>query len=98
MEKIKATSQVALANLGIAKRRFDLVHVDGSYRASVVYSDALLSWGLLNSKGIMIFDDCGWRGRDERDRQKLGIDAFLPNVINEYAVVAYGWQMIIQKL
>jgi FkbM family methyltransferase len=99
LEKIKTTSQAALANLGIAKRRFDLVYVDGSHRASDVYTDAVLSWSLLNRKGLMIFDDYDYPlGREERDRPKSGIDAFLSNFINEYAVVAHGYQMIIRKL
>jgi hypothetical protein len=99
VEKIKTTSQAALAILGIAKRRFDLVYVDGSHRAGDVYADAVLSWPLLNKKGLLIFDDYGWpHGRDERDRPKLGIDAFLWNFVNEYAIVSRGYQVIARKI
>jgi predicted O-methyltransferase YrrM len=99
VEKIKATSHTALADLGITRRRFDLVYIDGSHRASDVYSDAVLSWALLNRGGCVIFDDYDWPlGEDERDRPKLGIDAFLSSFLNQYAPVARGYQMIIRKL
>jgi predicted O-methyltransferase YrrM len=99
VEKIKAASHTALANLGIARRRFDLVYIDGSHRASDVYSDAVLSWALLNRGGLVIFDDYGWpMGADEQDRPKLGIDVFLSSFLTQYALVARGYQMIVRKL
>jgi hypothetical protein len=99
VDKIKAASHKALAILGTDRRRFDLVYVDGSHRASDVYSDAVLSWALLNRGGLVIFDDYGWPlGEDERDRPKLGIDAFLSSFAHQYAPVAHGYQMIIRKL
>jgi Methyltransferase domain len=99
VEKIKAASHTALADLGIARRRFDLVYIDGSHRASDVYSDAVLSWALLNRNGVAIFDDYGWTlGTDEEDRPKLGIDVFLLSFLSQYAIVARGYQIIIRKL
>jgi hypothetical protein len=42
VEKIKARSHVALIDLGIARRRFDLVYVDGSHHTRDVYGDGVL--------------------------------------------------------
>ena len=99
VEKIKADSHKALGELGIARRRFDLVYVDGSHRASDVYADAVLSWPMLSRRGILIFDDYEWpHGRDEQDRPKLGIDTFLWNFLNQYTVRSRGYQIAIQKL
>jgi len=98
VEKIKATSVAALAGLGIAKRRFDLVYIDGSHRASDVYADAVLSWSLLNKAGFVIFDDYVYAlGTDEHDRPKLGIDSFLYHFLTQYVPVAGGHQLIVQK-
>jgi hypothetical protein len=99
MEKIKATSSNALANLGVARRRFDLVYIDGSHQAKDVYADAVLTWSLLNRKGYLIFDDYEWlEAPDEYSRPKLGIDAFLWAMISQYAIIFRGYQLILQKL
>jgi predicted O-methyltransferase YrrM len=99
VQKIKAASHTALADLGIARRRFDVVYIDGSHRASDVYSDAVLSWSLLNKGGFVIFDDYAWpMGQDENDRPKLGIDVFLANILTQYAPIGRGYQLIIRKL
>jgi hypothetical protein len=43
LEKIKAPSAVALAELGIDGRRFEIAYMDGSHRAADVYSDGVLA-------------------------------------------------------
>jgi hypothetical protein len=99
VEKIKAASSTALADLGIAKRRYDLIYVDGSHRAADVYADAVLAWSLLNRRGAVIFDDYEWpHATDARDGPKLGIDSFLWNFINQYAVIFRGYQLVVQKV
>jgi hypothetical protein len=99
VEKIKASSHAALVDLGLTKRRFDLVYVDGGHRAGDVYGDAILSWPLLNRRGIMIFDDYEWpHAPNERERPKMGVDAFLWNFMNQYSLVFRGYQLIVQKI
>jgi hypothetical protein len=41
---------------------FDLIDVDGSHLAADVLQDAVLSFHLLRSAGLPIFDDCLWIG------------------------------------
>lgn len=98
LEKIKAASAAALADLAIASRRFDVVYVDGSHRAPDVYSDGALAWTMLEPGGVMIFDDYEWHDMpDARDRPKLGIDAFLAAIPGQYREILRHYQMIIGK-
>ena len=78
VEKIKGPSGDVLPQLGVASRRFDLVYVDGSHLAADVYGDGVLAWPMVAPSGIVIFDDYEFDEiKDESERPKLGIDAFL---------------------
>jgi hypothetical protein len=104
LEKIKAQSHAALIDLGIARRRFDLMYIDGSHRTADVYGDAMLSYSLLNRKGFVIFDDYNkWDEEtglkwDEETAVKVAVDAFCWNFMNECRVVHRGYQLIVQKI
>jgi predicted O-methyltransferase YrrM len=95
IEKIKARSHVALIDLGLARRRFDLVYVDGGHEVRDAYGDAVLSWSLLTRKGFVIFDDYEW---DKGTGVKVAADAFCWNFINECIVVHRGYQLIVRKV
>ena len=78
VEKIKGPSTDVLPQLGIASRRFDIVYVDGSHLPADVYSDGALAWPMVARAGIVIFDDYEFDEiKDESERTKRGIDAFL---------------------
>jgi predicted O-methyltransferase YrrM len=98
LEKIKALSALALGELGIAGRRFDIVYVDGSHRATDVYVDGSLAWPMVVPGGLLLFDDYGWNIMpDEHARPKLGIDAFLAACAGQYHEILRGYQIIIAK-
>jgi predicted O-methyltransferase YrrM len=98
VEKIKAPSTTALAQLGVARRRFDLAYIDGSHLAADVYSDATLTWPLMVRGGLVIFDDYLWTDMpDPLDRPKPGIDAFLKAIEGEYRIVLDDYQVAIVK-
>jgi hypothetical protein len=59
--KIKGRSSMALAQLSINLRQFDLVYIDGSHNSADVLSDAVLTWPMVSTNGIVIFDDYEWR-------------------------------------
>jgi predicted O-methyltransferase YrrM len=99
LEKIKAPSAAALAELGIDGRRFDIAYMDGSHRAADVYSDGVLAWPMLVPGGVMIFDDYEWAYMPEpRSNPKLGIDAFLKAFEGRYRIVHHGFQVAVEKL
>ncbi|HEY9725962.1 MAG TPA: class I SAM-dependent methyltransferase [Chroococcales cyanobacterium] len=53
--KIQGLSQEVLRKLPL--NSFDIIYIDGSHLASDVLEDAVLSWRLLKTEGIIIFDD-----------------------------------------
>ncbi|MBD0390730.1 MAG: class I SAM-dependent methyltransferase, partial [Nostoc sp. C3-bin3] len=55
VKKIKGVSQEVLRLLPI--NSYNLVYIDGSHLASDVLEDAVLSWRLVKTGGIIIFDD-----------------------------------------
>jgi predicted O-methyltransferase YrrM len=99
IEKIKGSSATVLPQLAIAGRRFDLAYIDASHLAADVYRDAALTWPLMAPGGLMLFDDYEWDGMDgERERPKLGVDAFLAAIAAGYREVHRGYQIAIAKL
>jgi hypothetical protein len=63
-----------------------------------VLSDAVMAWALLESGGILIFDDYLWTGlATEQDRPRFAIDSFLACFLGQYDEVYRGYQMIIHK-
>jgi len=99
VEKIKGSSATALPALGISGRRFDLAYIDGSHMAADVYGDAVLTWPMIKSGGIVIFDDYEWDLMTvELERPKFGIDAFLAAFSGHYKEIHRGYQIMIAKL
>ena len=99
IEKLKGPSAAVLPQLGIASRRFDVAYIDGSHRAADVYSDAALCWPMVARRGIVIFDDYEFDQMEEEiERPKLGIDAFLAAIDDQYRLIHKGYQVAIVKL
>ena len=99
VEKIKGSSTVILPTFGISGRRFDLAYVDGSHMAADVYSDALLTWPMIEPGGIVIFDDYEWDLMNNgRERPSLGIDTLLAAVKGQYRELRRAYQLVIAKV
>ncbi len=95
--KYKGTSDSYLLS---SKTLFDFIYIDGDHTAKGVYSDALLSFPLLKSGGIMAFDDYLWK-HDTKNIElepKMGIDKFLENHKNQVKVLFIGYQVWIEKV
>ena len=102
----KCLSHHALARL-IAEGReghFDLIYVDGSHQAPDVLADAVLSFKLLRSGGILIFDDYLWEeplpgGTDPLRCPKPAIDAFVNLHIRQLLILpAPLGQLYVRKI
>jgi predicted O-methyltransferase YrrM len=99
VEKIKARSSDALPQLALDGRQFDLAYIDGSHRAADVLSDGLLSWPMMRTGGIVIFDDYLWdMFPDPRERPRPGIDRVLAAIAGQYRTRLDAYQIIIEKI
>lgn len=100
VKKIRAPSQIGLRNLELSS--YDFVYIDGSHAAKDVLLDAMLAWDLVKLGGIIIFDDYGWAGLNEKFSgeaftPRIAIDAFL-HVLDPYIeVVQKDYQVIVRK-
>ena len=93
---LKGRSQEELR--GLPLRSFDIIYVDGSHRAKDVYVDAALSWGLLKTGGLLIFDDYLYVLNGPLDqRPKASIDAFILAFGDELEIVLKDYQVVLQK-
>jgi hypothetical protein len=77
---------------------FDAIYIDGSHKSWHVLEDAVLSFPLLKTGGIMLFDD--YEGGDTASLQypHLAIDAFLGIHADSVRVVHRGYQLALQKI
>ena len=83
---------------------FDFIYVDGSHCAPDVLCDAVLSFRLLKTNGVIAFDDYLWNeklsyGIDPIRSPKLAIDAFTNIYCRKVSIIrAPLSQLYIQKL
>ncbi len=94
---IAQASQVALRELPL--ETFDIIYIDGSHMKNDVLEDAVLSWRLLKSGGLVIFDDYQHvlRRGDEIEYPKMAIDPFVQCFERECEVIHNEWQLILRK-
>ena len=63
----------------LPRQHFDFIYVDGSHETIDVLEDAVLSFRLLKTGGILGFDDYRWKNKErgqKRNVPKPAIDAF----------------------
>lgn len=103
--KRNQSSFVALCDLAVTGKRFDLIYIDASHTAPDVLTDAVLAFRLLTVGGVMIFDDYTWymepQGeQDPLNMPKPAVDAFVNLFIRKLAFSAFGaknLQLAVQK-
>jgi len=77
---------------------FDVIYVDGSHRAPDVLTDACLSWRLIRSGGMVMFDDYLFNLHlDAEMRPKVAIDAFLLAFHSQLETLVVGDQYVVRK-
>lgn len=79
--------------------KYDFIYIDGDHTADGVYSDASLSWDLLQYNGIMAFDDYLWihESGDIQKSPKPGIDKFLLEKEGMFDIIEKSYQVWIRK-
>ena len=98
-EKVTSFSANALAEFVSKGRKFDFIYIDGSHSRDDVFVDALLSWKLLNTSGVLIFDDYFWGWHFKRsERPKEAIEYFVYSRLDELKILHKGVQFIVKKV
>jgi predicted O-methyltransferase YrrM len=95
----KRPSWVALSQYILENKKFDFIYIDGEHFSSTVITDACMAWKVLNSGGIVIFDDYEFTEKNDVLLQpKLALNSFMVIFQKEMKVLHKGYQLIIQKL
>lgn len=79
--------------------KVDFIFIDGDHRAESVYNDAKLSFPLIKSGGIIIFDDYGWgRNLSKEYHTHIGVDKFINEFNSQIKVLKKDSQVVIFKI
>lgn len=80
------------------KDTFNFIYIDGSHTASQTAIDGLNAFDVLESRGVMAFDDYLWdHGGESFLEPRKGIDAFLSICEGKYEPIVHGYQVWIRK-
>ena len=95
----------------LSPNTFDVIYVDGDHSSEASFTDATLSFPLLKSGGLMIFDDYLWIAGCEHILENKynpqlmnpcnpysGIMKFLELYSGCVEIVASNWQLLVRKL
>lgn len=93
---IQGYSQIELRNLPL--NSFDIIYIDACHRADCTLANAALSFELLKTYGLLIFDDYTW-GEElpEELRTQFAIDSFITAYRNFIEIVHRDYQVFIRK-
>ncbi|PIP65082.1 hypothetical protein COW95_03725 [Candidatus Peregrinibacteria bacterium CG22_combo_CG10-13_8_21_14_all_49_11] len=93
---VRGKSSETLRTLPLAS--YDMIYIDGSHKAHDVLCDAILSWELLKTEGILIFDDYELAlSPDPLLNPRKGIDSFLDVFSGQFTILEKGWQIFLRK-
>jgi predicted O-methyltransferase YrrM len=74
--KIKNDSVIALREILKKNNFFDIIYIDGSHNGEDILSDAIESYKLLNSEGIIFFDDVVNANKNINIQSYVGFEKF----------------------
>lgn len=83
----------------LSSKEFDLIYIDGDHRSAAVLHDAVISYELVKTNGLMIFDD--YLGGDKSIKYpKPAIDFFHEayGALNKIQLVSDTYQRIYKKI
>ena len=92
----KGFSQYILPDLAKKGNKYDFIYIDASHRSDDTFIDAYYAHKMLNSKGLLIFDDFEWQDPKQPnivDSPKFGIRSFYTMYEDLYDVIFKGYQL-----
>jgi hypothetical protein len=96
----KGFSQYILPDLEKKGNKYDFIYIDASHRSDDTFIDAYYAHKMLNSKGLLIFDDFEWQDPKQPnlvDSPKFGIRSFYTMYEDLYDVIFKGYQLVLIK-
>lgn len=94
--KRRGQSSVVLRSLPL--QSYDGIYIDGSHYTHDVLRDTVLSWDLIKTGGILIFDDYLLLSFTlPYYTPRMAIDAFMACFSGAYEVISRNWQIILRK-
>ena len=96
----KGYSQSILQKLYELGNKYDLIYVDASHQSDDTFVDGYYCHKMLNSDGLIIFDDYGWtfpKFKFDYQKPKSGIDFFFKMYGNQYYEFNNKYQKFGQK-
>lgn len=79
------------------KKVYDIIYLNGSHLTPDVFQDAMHSHQMIESGGIILFDNAGF-DENKQDGIMPAIKQFLAKYPDEYKVLLKEWQWMIQKI
>lgn len=98
LEKIKSDSIIALRKLNDNKREFDYVYIDGLHEGTHVLIDAIQSFKLLKTNGVIIFDDFMQYDKNLLYKSYEGIYCFLKLFKKQIKILYFQNILVIKKV
>ena len=96
--KIKKDSVIALREILRTKISFDMIYIDGSHNGEDILSDAIESYKLLSSDGLIIFDDISNYNKDITVQAYEGFQKFCEIHKNKIKIQYLGNIAIVKKI
>lgn len=96
VNKWKMTSDVFFHE--VAFKDYNFIYIDGDHTALQTALDGLHAFRVLESSGVIAFDDYGWIDNpSEFLRPKRAVDAFMSICEGEFITMEIGYQVWLQK-
>jgi len=95
--KIKKDSVIALREIKKTKLFFDMIYIDGSHNGEDILSDAIESYKLLSSGGLIIFDDISNYNKDITVQAYEGFQKFCDIHRNKIKIQYLGNIAVVKK-
>lgn len=92
----KGYSQYILPKLEKTGKKYDFIYIDASHRSDDTFIDAYYAHKMLNSKGLLIFDDYMWKDPNQTNivcSPEFGIRSFYTMYENLYDIIFKGYQL-----
>ena len=101
IKAVKGDSVEVLMSMVKSADKYDFIYVDGSHLALDCFADLILSWELLNKRGIMAIDDYLYKyepnnGNFESPHE--AVNQFLKKYEGKYKILHMEYRVFLEKL